>query len=77
MKVFEDLASGGKSYQAFSAPEDILVDRSLDGEERRRLLDAWRFELELSGDVDDAPRQPKDLLRRVNACRRLLAESEE
>lgn len=77
MKVFDDLASGGKSYQAFAAPEDILVDRHLGGEERRRLLDAWKFELELSGETQEAPSQPKELLRRVNACRRLLSEEED
>ena len=74
MKVFEELASGGRSYQAFSAPEDILVDRDLDGEERRRLLDAWKSQLESSGETDEAPSQPKEMLRRVNACRRLLSE---
>ena len=77
MKVLADSASGGKSYQAFSAPEDILVDRDLDGQERRRLLDAWKLELELSGETDEAPSQPKELLRRVNACRRLLSEAED
>jgi len=76
MKMFEGSASGGKSFQSFSAPEDILVDRELAGDERRRLLDAWRFELELSN--DEHPANPtKEMLRRVNACRRLLSEEED
>lgn len=74
MKTFEGPDTGGRSYQAFAAPEDILVDNSLEAAERRRLLDAWKFELELSGDL---PGRPDELLRRVNACRRLLSEEED
>jgi hypothetical protein len=74
--TFGEPASGGKSYQAFAAPEDILVDRTLAAEERRRLLDAWKCQLELSGVTGEAPERPQELLRRVNACRRLLSEEE-
>ena len=70
MKAFEGPAPRGGSYHAFAAPEDILVDHKLAADERRRLLDAWKFELELS------PGRPRELLRRVNACRRLLSEEE-
>lgn len=74
MKTFEGPDPGGRSYQAFAAPEDILVDNNLEAGERRRLLDAWKFELELSGEL---PGRPDELLRRVNACRRLLSEEED
>ena len=74
MKTFEGPDTGGRSYQAFAAPEDILVDNNLEAGERRRLLDAWKFELELSGDL---PGRPDELLRRVNACRRLRSEEED
>ncbi|HEY7609676.1 MAG TPA: hypothetical protein VIF14_10640 [Alphaproteobacteria bacterium] len=77
MKTFEGPASGGKSYQSFAAPEDILVGRDLAGDERRRLLDAWKFELAPSAEGSDAVGPPEDLLRRANACRRLLSEDED
>jgi hypothetical protein len=75
MKMFENPTPGGRSYQAFAAPEDILVDRTLVGDERRRLLDAWKFELELS--AEDKGDHLTEMLRRVNACRRLLSEEED
>ncbi len=77
MKAFEGAAFEGKSYQGFAAPEDILVDRNLAGGERRRLLDAWKLELELAGIGADARGEPEEMLRRVNACRRLLSEEED
>lgn len=78
MKTFAGLAPDERSYQGFAAPEDILVDQQLADDERRRLLDAWRLELELrtTSDVEIAAR-PRQLLRRVNACRRLLSEQED
>jgi hypothetical protein len=84
MKMFETGSPDRRSYQRFAAPEDILVDRQLAGDERRRLLDEWKLELELlatataenMGDQTGAS-PPEELLRRVNACRRLLSESEE
>lgn len=87
MKMFENALSSGKSYQAFAAPEDILADPNLRGSERRRLLDDWKLELELltTATAENMPDQqartgngaPEELLRRVNACRRLLSEEEE
>ena len=77
MKAFEGSEAGGRSYQAFAAPEDILVDNNLEAGERRRLLDAWKVELELSGDASELRGRPEELLRRVNACRRLLSEEED
>jgi hypothetical protein len=66
-----------RSYQAFAAPEDILVDHDLAAGERRRLVDAWKRELERANDSDtEIAGRPQDLLRRVNACRRLLSEEE-
>jgi hypothetical protein len=77
MKAFEGPGVGSRSYQAFAAPEDILVDNNLEAGERRRLLDAWKVELELSGEAGVMPGRPDELLRRVNACRRLLSEEED
>ena len=87
MKVFENSATNSKSYQGFAAPEDILVDRDLGGHERRRLLDDWKLELELLATASEenmpdrkrpsANGHPEELLRRVNACRRLLSEEED
>jgi hypothetical protein len=82
MKTFETASGRGASYQRFAAPEDILVDLTLDGEERRRLLDRWKLELELHADSTDHRtehdgRTPDALLRRIDACRRLLAEAED
>ena len=78
MKTFAGTAPGGKSYQAFAAPEDILVDHDLAADERRRLLDAWKRELERANEPDvKISGRPQDLLRRVNACRRLLSEQED
>ncbi len=76
MKTLETPVPSGKSYQAFAAPEDILVDHDLAADERRRLLDAWKLGLELSTDSRDAPGRPEEMLRRVDACRRLLSEEE-
>ena len=76
MKAFEGPVPRGGSYQAFAAPEDILVDHKLAADERRRLLDAWKYELELSPESNDVPGRPREMLRRVNACRRLLSEEE-
>lgn len=83
MTMFERNAPGRRSYQRFASPEDILVDRHLGGEERRKLLDDWKLELELLATAtdenmgDQAGRSPpEELLRRVNACRRLLNEVE-
>jgi len=70
----------------FSAPEDILIDRALGRREQFRLLDDWKLELEQLATATDenVPNcvtrtqrvQPEELLRRVNACRRLLGEQE-
>jgi hypothetical protein len=77
MKMFVGTLPGERSYQAFAAPEDILIDEALAAAERRRLLDAWKLELELAQDSDvDVAGRPQELLRRVNACRRLLNEEE-
>lgn len=77
MKTFAGPTPDGRSYQAFAAPEDILVDHDLAADERRRLLDAWKFELELCTESpEDVPGRPRELLRRVNACRRLLSEEQ-
>lgn len=77
MKMFAGTLPGERSYQAFAAPEDILIDEALAAAERRRLLDAWKLELELAQDSDvDVAGRPQELLRRVNACRRLLNEEE-
>ena len=69
-----------------SAPEDILIESALGRREQRRLLDDWKLELEQLATAtaenmpDATPRtmraQPEELLRRVNACRRILAEQE-
>jgi hypothetical protein len=76
--MFAGTAPNERSYQAFTAPEDILVDHALATEERRRLLDAWKRELERASESDmDLAGRPKELLRRVNACRRLLREEED
>ena len=78
MKTFAGTEPGERSYQAFAAPEDILVDHDLAAEERRRLLDAWKFELESAHETDtEIAGRPQELLRRVNACRRLLSEQED
>lgn len=78
MKTFAGPAPGDRSYQAFAAPEDILVDQQLAAEERRLLLDAWKFELELTAETGvDVAARPQEFLRRVNACRRLLSEQED
>jgi len=84
MKMFEAGSPERRSYQRFAAPEDILVDRHLAGDERRRLLDEWKLELELlaTATAENMGHQsgrspPEELLRRVNACRRLLSESED
>jgi hypothetical protein len=71
MKMFVGTLPGERSYQAFAAPEDILIDEALAAAERQRLLDAWKLELERARDVAG---RPQELLRRVNACRRLLSE---
>lgn len=83
MTMFESSSPSRRSYQRFAAPEDILVDRHLGGEERRKLLDDWKLELELLATAteenmaDQTGRSaPEELLRRVNACRRLLNEVE-
>lgn len=77
MKMFAGTLAAERPHQAFAAPEDILIDDALAGAERRRLLDAWKRELEraLRSDVE-VPARPQDLLRRVNACRRLLSEED-
>jgi hypothetical protein len=84
MKMFEAGTPERRSYQRFAAPEDILVDRHLAGDERRRLLEEWKLELELlaTATAENMGDQgghspPEELLRRVNACRRLLSESED
>ncbi len=75
MKMFAGALPAERPYQAFAAPEDILIDDTLAGAERRRLLDAWKRELERAPRSDvEASARPQDLLRRVNACRRLLSE---
>lgn len=82
MKMFAGTLPGERSYQAFAAPEDILIDEGLAAAERRRLLDAWKLELERTRETDvrdtdvNIAGRPQDLLRRVNACRRLLSEEE-
>lgn len=86
MTMSERTANHSKPLPRFAAPEDILVDLSLAGRERRRLLDDWKLELELlaTATAENMPDQnghsgrvqPEELLRRVNACRRLLAEQE-
>ena len=77
MKTFAGPAPGDRSYQAFSAPEDILVDHYLAADDRRRLLDAWKFELELSTEAQSLGARHEEMLRRVNACRRLLRDEED
>lgn len=53
------------------------MDHDLAAGERRRLVDAWKRELERANDSDtEIAGRPQDLLRRVNACRRLLSEEE-
>jgi len=83
MKSSEQSSKPPQPPQRFAAPEDILVDLSLAGQERRRLLDDWKLELELLAMPDQNGRdrnsgrvQPEELLRRVNACRRLLSEQD-
>ena len=83
MTMFERSSPDRRSYQRFAAPEDILVDRHLGGEERRKLLEDWKLELELLSTATDenmadqtGRAAPEELLRRVNACRRLLNEVE-
>jgi hypothetical protein len=77
MKSFAGTGPDERSYQAFAAPEDILVDHDLAAHERRRLLDAWKRELELAHQTDtEIAGRPQELLRRVNACRRLLSEED-
>ena len=77
MKSFADTGHNERSYQAFAAPEDILVDHDLAAHERRRLLDAWKLELELAHQTGAAVAgRRQELLRRVNACRRLLREED-
>ena len=78
MKTFAGTEPGKRSYQAFAAPEDILVDHAMAADERRRLLDAWKRELERASEAgEETAGRPQDLLRRVNACRRLLREEED
>lgn len=82
--MFESIAAPGRSHRRFAAPEDILIDRDLDGKERLRLLEDWRLELELlaTATAENMPQlnatrnaaQPEEMLRRVNACRRLLEQ---
>lgn len=77
MKMFAGTLAAETSYQAFAAPEDILIDDALAGAERRRLLDAWKRALERAQGCDvDVSARPQELLRRVNACRRLLSEED-
>ena len=92
MKSSEQSSKASKAPRQFAAPEDILVDRNLAGQERLRLLDDWKLELELLATATDenmpdqksglasngnsGRAQPEELLRRVNACRRLLNEQE-
>jgi len=89
MKSSEQSSKPPQPPQRFAAPEDILVDLSLAGQERRRLLDDWKLELELLATATDENMpdqngrdrnsgrvQPEELLRRVNACRRLLSEQD-
>lgn len=83
MTMFESSSPSRRSYQRFAVPEDILVDRHLRGDERRKLLDDWKLELELlaTATAENMPdqtgqRPPEEVLRRVNACRRLLSEAE-
>jgi hypothetical protein len=87
MKSSEQSSKASKTPRQFAAPEDILVDRDLAGQERLRLLDDWKLELELLATATDENMpdqkngqsgrvQPEELLRRVNACRRLLNEQE-
>ncbi len=83
MTMLESSSPSRRSYQRFAVPEDILVDRHLGGDERRKLLDDWKLELELLATAteenmaDQTGRSaPEELLRRVNACRRLLNEVE-
>lgn len=78
MKMFAGTQPAARPYQAFAAPEDILIDDALPGAERRRLLDAWKCELERAPRSDvEVPARAQDLLRRVNACRRLLSEEDD
>ncbi|MCW5770849.1 MAG: hypothetical protein KIT16_04375 [Rhodospirillaceae bacterium] len=84
--MFESQIPRSKSHRRFDAPEDILVDRALENEERRRLLEDWRLELELlaTATAENMPdtvspgmrAQPEELLRRVNACRRMLGDAD-
>lgn len=59
-------------FARFGAPEDVLIDRDLARHERVRVLEDWRRELE----IDSGITQPGEMLRRIDACRRLLAEQE-
>lgn len=75
-----------KRARHFSTPEDIIIDRYLGRVEQRRLLDDWKLELEqhapTTSDPSPAPSartenpRPEQMLRRVNACRRILSEQE-
>ena len=59
-------------FARFDAPEDVLIDLDLGRHERVRVLEDWKRELE----SDSGITQPGEMLRRVNACRRLLSEQE-
>ena len=60
------------SYRRFAAPEDVLIERDLGLGERTRMLEDWKRELERGSGIS----KPHELLRRINACRRLLSEHE-
>jgi len=61
-----------RHFARFAAPEDVLIDRDLGRRERARVLEDWKRELERGSGISKAD----ELLRRVNACRRLLSEQE-
>ena len=83
--VIVDLFAQHAQIVGHGVDDELLIGQRLaapaaaarGGQERRRLLDAWKFELELSGETQKAPSQAKEFLRRVNACRRLLSEEED
>jgi len=60
------------AHRRFAAPEDVLIDRNLGCRERARVLEDWKRELERGSGIS----KPHELLRRINACRRLLSEQE-
>lgn len=59
-------------FARFAAPEDVLIDRDLGRRERARVLEDWKRELERRTGIT----QPDEMLRRIDACRRLLSEQE-